>query len=87
MHSVWPLASGWYHEVKCSFISSALAKDLKNLDTNSVPRLDMIWLGTPCFEKTCLMNNSAIMAASSNLMVGINSACLVSWSITTKMSV
>jgi len=36
---------------------------------------------------TCLMNNSASIVAASDLMVGMNSACLVSWSTTTKMSV
>jgi len=86
VHSVWPSASGWYPEVKCSLISNALANDLKNLDMNSVPRSDVTWLGILCFEKTCLMNSSASMVASSDLMVGINSACLVSQSTTTRMS-
>jgi len=83
---VWPSASRWYPEVKCSLISSVLAKDLKNLDINSVSQSDVTWLGIPCFEKTCLMNNSASIVASSDLMVRINSACLVSRSTITKMS-
>jgi len=87
VHSIWPSASGWYPKVKCNFISSALAKDLKNLNTNSIPQSDVIWLGIPCFKKMCLMNNSASMAALSDLMVRMNSACLVSQSTITKMSV
>jgi len=84
---VWPSASGWYPEVKCSLISNALANDLKNLDTNSVPQSDVTWLGIPCFEKTCLMNSSASMVALSDLTVGMNNTCLVSQSTTTRMSV
>jgi len=87
VHSVWPSVSRWYPEVKYSLISSALAKDLKNLDTNSVSQSDVTWLGTLCFEKMCLINNSASIVASSDLMVRMNSACLVSRFTTTKMSV
>jgi len=66
---------------------STSAKDLKNFDTNSVPQLDVTWLGAPCFEKTYLMNSSTSMTVLINLTVRMNITCLVSWSTTTRISV
>jgi len=47
----------------------------------------VMWLGTLCFKKTCLTNSPASMTVSIDLTVGMNIACLVSWSTTTRMSV
>ena len=64
---------------------SVLAKALKNM--NSVPQSEVMWLGTLCFEKTCLTNSPASMTALIDLTVGMNITCLVSQSTTTRMSV
>jgi len=73
--------------MKCSFIFSTPAKDLKNFNTNSILQSKVIWLDTLCFEKTCLINNSVSIVALITLIVGMNFACLVSQSTITKMSI
>src|SRR6266481_2088681 len=40
-------------------MSKAVPSERKKWEMNSVPRSEVMWLGTPCFEKTCRMNNCA----------------------------
>ena len=54
MHSVCLSPSGWYPEVKWSFILRAFPKDLKKCDMNSILWSEVTCDGTPCFEKTCV---------------------------------
>ena len=49
-------------------------------------RSDVTWEGTPCFANTWEMNRETSPEESSVLEVGINTACLVSLSMTTRMS-
>ena len=73
--------------MKCNFIFSPLAKDLKNLDMNSILQLDVTWEGVPYLENTFSMNSCASPVASIDLVVGMKMACLVSQSTITRMSV
>ena len=52
-----------------------------------MPWSDVMCDGAPCFAKTCWMNNSASADALIVLVVGTNTACFVSLSTTTRMSV
>ena len=60
---------------------------LKNLETNSVSRSEVMWARTPCLENTSFTKISASPTALIDLQVGMNMACLVSLSTTTRMSV
>ena len=53
---------------------------------NSAPWSDVTWEGTLCFVNMCKMNKEASLEESSVLKVGMNTACLVSLSMTTRMS-
>ena len=68
-------------------MSRVAASTLKNLEMNSVPQSEVTWDGTPCLEKTSHTKISASLTASIDLWVGINMACLVSLSTTTRISV
>jgi len=63
------------------------ANALKNLETNSDSQSEVTWEGTPCLEKMSRKKIPASPMALINLWVGINMACLVSLSTTTRMSV
>ena len=43
----------------CNFICSAVASDLKNLETNSDPLSEVTCKGTLCLENMCWMNKWA----------------------------
>jgi len=73
--------------VKCNFIFSLLAKDLKNLNTNSTPQLDVTWEEMLCLENTFLMNSCTSPVVSIDLVIGMKMAYLVSRSTITRMSV
>ena len=59
MHLVCPSPSGWYPEVKWSFMSKALPRVWKKDETNSVPWSEVTCDGTLCLEKTWSTNNLA----------------------------
>ena len=48
-----------FRMMKWSFMSSAFPRERKNRETNSEPRSEVTCSGTPCLEKTCMMNNVA----------------------------
>ena len=68
-------------------MSRVSANALKNLETNSEPRSEVTWVSTLCLENTFLTKISARPAALIDLCIGVNIACLVSLSTTTRMSV
>src|SRR5882672_6062652 len=87
MRSVCPSPSGWKLEVKCKHISRAVPRDRKKCDTNSEPRSEVTWLGTPCFENTWVTKSLASLGALTLLLVGIKIACFERRSTTTRITV
>ena len=87
VHSVFLSPSGWYPEVKWSFILRAFPRDLKNCDTNSVPQSEVMCDGTLCFEKTWSTKSWASCMKVMISYVRMKIACLYSWSTTTKIAV
>jgi len=73
--------------VKWSCISRDNANALKNLEINSDSQLEVTCEGTLYLEKMSCKKITASLMASIDLWVGINMACLVSLSTTTRMSV
>ena len=57
-------------------MSRALHRDLKRLETNSEPLSEVMWEGTPCFEKIwrrkSFINSGEVIVLS----VGIKMYCL-----------
>ena len=68
-------------------MSGAFLRDLKKCDMNSDPWSEVIWEGTPCLENTCSMNSFVRLAKVTVLWVGMNIACFVRRSTTTKIVV
>src|SRR6266481_897130 len=68
-------------------MSRAVPKDQKKCETNSEPRLDVMWDGTPCFEKTWRMKSCARSWDVMVSCIGINSDCLDKQSMMTSMDV
>src|SRR5258707_7543380 len=59
----------------------------KKWDTNSVPWLEVTWPGAPCFENMWVRNSRASWGVSTVSWVGMNSNCLVSLSMITRIAV
>ena len=68
-------------------MSSAFLRDPKKCDMNSDPRLEVTWEGTPCLENTCSTNSFVRSAEVMVLWVGMNIACFVRRSTTTRTAV
>ena len=66
-------------------MSSALPSVRKKEDTNSEPRLDVTWEGTPCLEKTWMTKSLASLAEVMVSYVGMKMLCFDSQSTMTKM--
>ena len=66
---------------------SILANALKNLETNSLPLSDVIWVGVLCFENTSRMKTSDNFFMLIVLLVGTKIACFISLSMTTSILV
>src|SRR5882672_5335920 len=87
MRSVCPSPSGWKPEVKCKCISRAVPRDRKKCNTNSEPRSEVTWLGTPCFENTWVTKSLASSGALNLSSVGMKIACFERRSTTTRIAV
>src|SRR5260370_39636587 len=59
----------------------------KKWDMNSVPQLEVTWPRALCFENTWVRNIWASWGASTVSWVGMNSDCLVSLSMITRITV
>ena len=68
-------------------MSSAFPRDLKKCDTNLDPRLEVTWEGMPCLENTCNTNSFVRSAKVMVSWVGMNIACFVRRSTTTRIAV
>ena len=68
-------------------MSRAFPRERKKWDTNSEPRSEVMWEGTPCLEKTWSRNNFANSGDVIVSCVGINRHCLERQSTTTSMEV
>ena len=67
-------------------MSRALSRHLKKWEMNSEPLLEVMWGGTPCFEKTwrkSLANSGEVIVLS----VGIKMHCLERQSTITRIAV
>src|ERR1700692_2108841 len=68
-------------------MSNAFPREWKKWETNSVPRLDVTWDGTPCLENTCSRKSRARSREVIVSYVGMNIACLDKRSMTTRIAV
>src|SRR6266446_8658379 len=59
----------------------------KKWDTNSVLQSEVTWPRAPCFKNTWVRNSRASWGASTMSWVGMNSDCLVSLSMITRIAV
>src|SRR5260221_2761532 len=59
----------------------------KKWDTNSVLWSEVTWPGVPCFKNTWVRNSLASWGVSTVSWVGMNSDCLVSLSMITRIAV
>ena len=57
-------------------MSRAFPRDWKKWDTNSVPRLDVTWAGTPCLENMWSRKSFASSGLVMVLWVGMKMDCL-----------
>src|SRR5260370_21650527 len=73
--------------MKWSFMFSKDPREQKKCEMNSVPQLEVTWPGVLCFENTWVRNIWASWGASTVLWVGMNSDCLVSLSMITRITV
>ena len=87
VHLVCLSPSRWYPEVKFRVMSNAFPSEWKKWDTNLKPQSDVMWDGTSCLEKMCRTNNFVSSVDVIVLRVGMNIACLVSRSTTTRIAV
>ena len=71
--------------MKCSFMSRTFPSEWKKAETNSKPRLEVTWEGTPCLEKTWRTNNLANIGDMMVSTVGIKIDCLVRQSMMTSI--
>ncbi len=62
-------------------------REQKKCETNSMPQSEVTWPGDPCFENMWVRNIQASWGASTVLWVGMNSDCLVSLSMITRIAV
>src|SRR6266481_1463207 len=68
-------------------MSRAVPKDRKKCETNSEPRSDVTWDGTPCFEKTWRTKSCTRSQDMMVSYIGINSDYLDKRSMMTRMDV
>ena len=65
----------------------ALPRDLKKWKTNSEPLSEVMWEGTPCFEKTWRRKSLANSGEVIMLSIGMKMHCLERRSMTTRIVV
>ena len=68
-------------------MSRAEPKERKKWEMNSEPRSQVTCVGTPCLEKTWMMNSRASSGAVISSTVGMNMPCFVRQSTMTKIAV
>ena len=68
-------------------MSNAVPNDWKKCDTNLDLRSEVTWLGTPCFENTCVVNTLASSGALILSVVEMKITCFESQSTTTRIAV
>src|SRR6266446_759285 len=73
--------------MKWSFMFSKDPREQKKCETNSAPQSEVTWPGVLCFENTWVRNIQASWGVSTVLWVGMNSDCLVSLSMITRITV
>src|SRR5260370_40640022 len=71
--------------MKCNLIWRSLPKEWKKCDTNSELQSDVTCDRTPCLEKTWVRNNLATCGAFTVSWEGMNIACFIKWSMTTRI--
>src|SRR5258708_1976386 len=73
--------------MKWSFMFSKDPREQKKCETNSVLQLEVTWAGVLWFENTWVRTIQASWGASTMSWVGMNSDCLVSLSMITRIAV
>src|SRR6266436_5322332 len=73
--------------MKWSFMFSKDPREQKKCETNSALQSEVTWPGVPCFENMWVRNIQASWGASTMSWVGMNSDCLVSLSMITRIAV
>src|SRR5258705_4230468 len=71
--------------MKCNLIWRSLPKEWKKCDTNSELQSDVTCDRTPCLENTWVRNNLATCGAFTVSWEGMNIACFVKQSTTTRI--
>src|SRR5260221_11433827 len=73
-------------DVKCNLIQSSLPKEWKKCDMNSEPQSDVMCNGTLCLENTWVRNSCATCRVFTVLWEGMNIACFIKQSTTTRIA-